>query len=530
MSEGARHRGGQYDERQRVDTRLNPDSIRTTAEASTMDSDLSVTAVRGTFWVYLSFLSGKGLTFLSTVILARFLTPEHFGLVAYSLLAVQYLDVLSSFGMGSAVIARREKLREAANAAFIMSLLVGSLLFLAAWFSAPYLATFFREPAVTDLFRALAIVLPLGSLGIVPSAMLEREMRFRTRLIPDITRNIIKGGLAVALAWQGFGAWSIIYGHIAGDVVAMILMIWLARWRPTMQHDRRVLREMAWYGWHSTLVGMVGAFRNQVDYILIGRLIGTQALGLYTLAYRIPDLLLRHINNSVGRVTLPILARTQNDESRLGMMYFAYLRYTALMIFPAGLGLAITAPILIRLFFTSEWEAAIPVMQWITIAVAVGSIGHAPGVLYKSISRPDILNKLAIVKAIFAVGVLWYSTRFGIVGVAIAQVPVFAFGILLDTVVIWRVLHFELREFFRALAPATFATTAMGGLLWIATTLFGFSGVPGLIALATLGVITYALALFLASRETFSEITGVARAMISRRSGRSAPSPEPPPA
>ena len=134
--------------------------------------DISRQAVHGSLWTYLAFLGGKLLSFFTTVVLARLLLPEEFGLVGYCIIALQYLSLLNLFGMDVALISRRDKLQEAANAALLVNIATGAILFAAGWVAAPAIAGFFRAPAVTPLFRALAISLPLSALGAVPDAQI----------------------------------------------------------------------------------------------------------------------------------------------------------------------------------------------------------------------------------------------------------------------------------------------------------------------------------------------------------------------
>src|SRR5574338_572350 len=179
-----------------------------TVSESKPTSSLTQKTVKGFFWAYASFLGGKGLNFLTTIILARLLLPEEFGLVGYCLVVIQYVDILNSAGIDTALIARREKVQEAANAAFVANILFGVLCFAISWLIAPLVGAFFKTPDVVPLFRVMGLSLPLTGLGIVPDAMLKREMKFQTTIIADLTRNFMKGAISIILALLNFGVWS----------------------------------------------------------------------------------------------------------------------------------------------------------------------------------------------------------------------------------------------------------------------------------------------------------------------------------
>jgi O-antigen/teichoic acid export membrane protein len=480
-------------------------------------TDISKHAVQNTFWAYMSFLLGKGLTFVATIILARLLAPEQFGLMGYCLIAIQYLDILNTFGMDTALISRRDKLEPAANAAFMVSIGMSVLLFGLAWFSAPVIAAFFDEARVIELFRLLAFVLPISALAMVPRAMIKRNLRFKAKLIPDIGHNLAKGLASILLAWSGFGVWSLIWGQLIGEVVSTLALWWVARWRPTFQFERQVTREMLSFGGHMISVGLVGALRNNIDYLFVGRVLGAAALGYYTIAYRIPELVIRNLNFVVGNVAHPLLARLQADSQHLRSVYFSYIRYISLFTFPAGVGIALTADPFIRFFYTSKWEAAIFPMQCVALALAIASVGHVPGVLYKAVNRPEILNQTTLVKMPVTIAALWYATGWGINGVAASQVALAIFYVVLDSVVVSRIIEFRMGAFFKALAPALAGSAVMAAALVLVNESVSPTGLAGLITLIIVGLASYLGTLAFVSRETVAQAyTVVMRAAVAR--------------
>ena len=466
--------------------------------------DVSGETVRGSLWTYLSFVCGKALNFGATVILARLLLPQQFGVMGYCLLALQYLSILNFIGV-DALISRRTELKEAANAAFIVNLVTGALLFAAAWTFAPLLARFFRTEEITPLFRLLAVSLPITALGGVPEALLQRALRFKARLLPELGRSVFKGVVSVVLAWRGFGVASLIIGQIAGELVATAAVWSLVRWRPTAVFNRRVTQEMMIYGFHIVAISLLGALFGNVDMIFVGRILGAQALGYYTLAYRIPDLVLTSTNTVVGRVAFPIFCRLQSDADELRSTFFSYIRYMSLLIFPAGAGLAITAAPFILFFYSTRWSPSIPVMQLIAIALAISSIGYVPGVLYKATNRPQILTKLALIKLGPAAAIFWYTTRWGITGVACGQIASGIFNVILDNVVVSRVLSFPLTRSLKALAPAAASSTLMGLAGVAAAPWLALHGIAGMVSLVVLGIAVYSVSLLALSRDSIRE-------------------------
>lgn len=487
-----------------------------TVATAAQRADLSKQAVQSTAWAYGSFVSGKFLVFISTIILVRLLLPSEFGLMGYCLIAMQYLDILNGFGVGHALIARREKIEEAANAAIIIGLGSGLVLFALAWFSAPLLAAFFADDRITNLFRALAIVIPISAVGAVPSALIQRGLRFRAKFVPDIGRSIAKGGISIVLAWQGFGVWSLIAGQIAGEVVATLVLFALAGWRPTRRLDRQVTREVMGFGTHIISIGIAGAIIVNLDYLLVGKVLGAAALGYYTFAYRIPELIIRNTNFVIGRVAFPLLAQVQSDADELRLAYGTMLRYVALFTIPAGIGLALIAPRFVDAFFPDRWEPATQVMQLISLSLAISSVGHLPGIIYKSINRPEILNQLSAIKLVATGGLLWYCVRWGIVGVAAGQVALAVLFVVIDMVVVARVLNYRAWDAMRAIAPALACTQVMAGTVVLLDRGLAPNGIGGLLAIVIVASLVYVATLMTVSGETIASAREVVRSAMSR--------------
>lgn len=473
-------------------------------------------AVRGTFWSFLSYASGRLVTFVTTLILARLLAPEEFGVIAYCTLVIAYLDLLNNFGVGHALIARRDRLEEAQNAAFVVS--VGSSLFLYAgvWFAAPSIAAFFNEPQVTPLLRVLSVGLLLVGVGTVPMAMLQRDLRFKAYLLPGIVRNVIKAVVAVGMAWQGFGVWSLVVSELVNKVLEVIIPWLIMRWRPSRAFDARVMREMLGYGVHIMGVSLVGSFMVNVDYLLVGRLLGAAALGYYTMAFRIPELVIRSVGQIVSTVAFPVLAHTQSDPEKTHEVYFAYLRYMALVTFPAGVGLALLAPALVQVFFAEVWRPMTAPMQCIALASAFSIVSYLSGIIYNAIGRPDLTLKLSLVKLPIVVIVLYIGTFWNITGVAAGHVALTLICMALDLVMIQRVTGVSLIGVWHAIRPALLGAGVMAAVIGALDAMLMGAPIAQLAALPLLGVLVYVGTIWIAGREMFREARSVLRASLVR--------------
>ena len=245
-------------------------------------------ASRGLGWNYLSFGLGKILNLITISILAHLLVPEYFGIVGLATLTMDYLAVFRDLGLGAAIIQRKRSIEEAANTAFILNLLAGSTLTLLTFLLAPLAANFFHEQQVVPVMRWLGFTFLINSFGSVHNVLLQRDLNFKRKIIPDLGNSIVKGVISISLALAGFGVWALVIGQLVGTVAATIILWIIQPWRPQLVWKTSIAKELFRYGSSILGVNLLGVWVDSFDYLLIGRIYAATSLAIYTLGYRCP--------------------------------------------------------------------------------------------------------------------------------------------------------------------------------------------------------------------------------------------------
>ncbi|HKP54316.1 MAG TPA: lipopolysaccharide biosynthesis protein [Chloroflexia bacterium] len=484
-------------------------------------------AAQGAAWNYAAFLVSKGLLFVATLILARLLTPEEFGLVGMALLVITVLEIFRDFGIGAALIYRQgeEEREAAANVAFWLSASIGIALFTLNWFLAPVTVQFFKtgNPAraelMATLLRVLGFSLLFASLGSTHDALLQKEINYRRRMVPEVGRTLVKGTLSVVLALIGWGVWSLVIGQVVGEGIATILLWATSKWRPRRVLDRSLLRPMAGYGSQIMMSNGLGTMVADIDYFIIARLLGEAALGLYTLAFRIPEMIISNLSRAVSAVAFPVAARLQADLPAMREAYLRMQHYMLLILAPLGFGLAAATPTIMHALFQARWDPAIPVMQLLSVYMVLGAISHWPGVVYKAVGRPGILNTLSFVKLSLLVPVLWTGAAIAsIEGVAWGQVIVQSVGIAIDMVVIARFVNISVTSNLRAIWPPFGAAIVMALAMWAVMMLDStLTSIPVLALAVMVGAVTYLGMVWLLDRRAVRGLVTLGTGVFRRR-------------
>jgi len=413
---------------------------------------------------------GKVVVLLTTVVLTRLLAPEQFGLVALALVMTTYAQGLADAGVAQALVYLP---RSAATdrAALFCSTVLGALLALLGVLVAPALADFFHQPDLVPLVRLLALSLLTGAIGAVPEALLRRSMRFRRLTAATVVRSLTTGVVSIGLAFAGFGAWALAWGVVAGSVIYSASTWALLQERPDCRIWRisgRELRRLLAYGIPAASSSLLAGVVMDVDYLIIGQRLGAEALGYYTLAFRIPELLIMNVFYVISSVTFPLYSSARADQEGLRRTYALSVRMQSLYGLCAGIGIAVVAPLIVPIVFGEAWQGAIAPLIALSLYAACRSLGVGSNDVYKALGRPGVSVKISLLRLAILVPVLIVATRWGITGVAWAQAATSLLFVLLMQAVACRLLKMRGTVLLAAVSPALMTGAAVaitGGLL-----------------------------------------------------------------
>jgi len=477
-----------------------------TIQPSSPSHEMARKVSKGVGWNYLSYGLSKTISLLTVSILARFLTPESFGVVALATLAIEYLSIFNDFGLATALIHRRENLEEASNIVFTINLIVSICLTLITFLVSPIVASFFREVELIPILRWLGLSFTLNALGSVHKARLQREMQFGRKLIPEVGNNVVKGIVSLALATAGYGAWSLVYGQLSGLAISNILLWIVIPWVPRLILIAKTATQLFNYGFSIMADKALTILGDSFDYLLIGRFFTSASLGIYTLAYKLPELLVITTLNVLAGVFFPAFSTIQNQPEVLKKSFLASTKYVQLLVTPICLGMIVAADPIIKVVFGAQWLEAIPLMQILSMYTLVLSIGYHAGDVYKAIGRPDILIKLSIPILIIRIIAIWIGAQQGLMGVAYGHLTATCIELIIRTIVTIRIIKISLLDIIKQL------TAFIGGAVLLATstpTLMATSElqpVVRLIAVGFAGAIGYMGTIWFIERESLIKL------------------------
>ncbi|KPJ89074.1 MAG: hypothetical protein AMJ53_16080 [Gammaproteobacteria bacterium SG8_11] len=417
--------------------------------------NLASITLRGTAWKYTAFYIGKFIVFIATVLLARLLSTDDFGVVGYAVTAIGFLEILKELGISQALIYYQDKPNVTVTA-FWLSMGISLALCTLAWVGAPLVGAFFQDARAVWVTRVLVLSFPLSALGSTHETLLLIDLAFSRKVVPDFVEAFVRGLISISLAVLGFGHWSLVIGQLGGTAAAVIAYWLLVAWRPSLHFSYSTAIDLLGYGLPMLGAEITARLALNTDYLIVGRYLGAKQLGVYTLAFRIPELVIQQFSTTVANVVFPVLTKIREDTDTLTRGFLKLTRYVSLLTVPLGLGLALLADAFVFALFTDKWVAAIPIMRAISINKTLTSLSFNAGTIYKAQGKPGILTRLSLLRLSILVPLLYWAVTgpASLIAVGWVQVGVAVVGTTVNIIVALRMLRISFTHLLVTLRPA----------------------------------------------------------------------------
>ena len=458
---------------------------------------LSKKVVRGGIWVFGLRFTNRGLGFIRTIILARLLAPEDFGLLGIAMLAIATLETFSQTGFQTALIQKKGNVESYLDTAWTVSAVRGILLFLILFFCAPLVASFFNSPQATLVIKVIAVSTLLSGFRNVGILFFQKELEFNKQFTYEFSAALTDLAISISLAFILRNVWALVWGGLAANFVRLFMSYILHLYRPQVRFDKGEFKELFGFGrWvlgSSILVFLV----TQGDDIFVGKILGVTALGLYQMAYLISNLPATEITHVISKVTFPAYSKLQNDVKRLRGAYLDTLQLTAFVSIPMAGGIFILAPEFTQILLGAKWMPMVPAMQVLVLAGLVRSIAATTGPIFYGVGRPRIDTTWQVIRLIVLIALIYpFTMRWGILGASIAVL----FSILVSTIgfsfMVIKIIRCEVKSFGKMVVLPLLYSIIMIIVVIILKGSMQLIGVLEFFFLVGVGVLSYFLVTF----------------------------------
>jgi len=448
--------------------------------------------VRSGFWVGLAQLSGNTLQLVRSIVLARLLVPEVFGLMAACLTVTRGIELFSETGVRPALIHRRERFEDARDTGFCIMIGRGVVLTIVACGIAPLAAWYYGQPRLTSLICVLALSLGISGFTNINTVRLEKDLDFRRLAMAEQLGVFGSFVIVVGLAYWFRSVWALVVGQVLGAGFNVLASYVVVPGRPRLRFNSTVARELMGYGRFITGLTIVLFLTTELDNIVVGKVLGMEQLGYYLIAYTLANLPATHISKVISRVLFPVYSVLRDDRSRLTAAYVGVLQVVASFCLAAAAGMIVLAHDIISVAYGTKWLGSVQPLRILALFGGIRAIGAINGYLYNGIGKPNIpfytnLGKLAVILAFIVPA----TKAYGLVGVSLAvTIPMIVFYFVEIAVLDWTGAV-PWRATLSAMRSPVLTTVGMSIVVVGARQALAPVGVIGLLVLVGCGVLAF---------------------------------------
>lgn len=472
----------------------------------------------GALWSFAESWVGQFLQLLIFIILARYLKPYEFGLVATAMLFCQLFQSTFLAGISTPLIRMTNNDRAVDNTGFTLAAGLGGIMVALLLASANWLERIYAMPGLTSLIHILSLGSFISSLAVAQQAWMIRNLRFRPLALRTALATGIGGVISVGLALQGYGAMSLAAYYVVSAALGLAVLWTCSPWRPVFAWERGAAGEIIRYGRHVSATGVVNFVNENADVLVIGYVLGPAAAGIYVVGKRAFTAANALLAGALSRLAVPVFSQLHEDRPRLASAFLRAVKTTSIVTTPAFIGLALLAPEFLMLFFGPQWLEAIIVMQALCFVGVIQSLGLYNHALILALGKPHWQTALTLLYAAINLATFVLVTRFGIAAVAVAFAVRAYILYPLSIALVMRLIPVSTRLYLKALRVPLVGTAIMAlGVILLRELIHDWSALFRLIALTAGGGIIYIASLLLIGRTELNELRHLRSAMKAKR-------------
>jgi O-antigen/teichoic acid export membrane protein len=373
-------------------------------------------ALSGVFWSSIQLFGNQIVSFVISVVLARLLLPEEFGLIAMIMVFTGLGQVLIDSGLSSSLIRTEHPTDVDYSTVFYFNLLGSTIIYGILYFLAPYIAEFYSQNILTAIIRIYTLIFIINAFATIQNTRLTKNMEFKTLMIVNTPSLIISGIVGIVMAYYGYGVWSLVWSRIAQSLAATIQLWYWAKWKPLLVFSRQKFKQHFNFGFKLMFSAVLDNFFNNAYPIIIGKFFAPAQVGFYTKAEGLKMRPVSIISGLVSKITYPLFSEIQNDDKRLKSVYKRIMQMVIFLIAPTLIFIAVLGEPIFRFIYTEKWLPAVPYFQILCVAGILYPI-HAYNLQILNVKgRSDLFLRLEIIKKVLITLTIIVAIQFGIYG------------------------------------------------------------------------------------------------------------------
>lgn len=420
----------------------------------------------GIMWNALELLSGKFIQIVITIILARILTPEDFGIIALLVIFTELSKVLLDSGFSQALIRRDNNSDIDYNSVFYFNIFIGIIIYIILFVSAPFISDFYEYPALTDISRIIFLTIIINSFSVVQNAIVIKDMNFKILAKRTIISNFVAGLIAVYLAYEDFGVWALVNQMIIISILRVILLWSSSPWKPSLSFSTSPIKELFPFSKNILFSGFIDVLASNIQVLLIGKFYSQAEIGFYSQAKLLSTIPSQTLTSIVKNVTFPSMSKIKDEKEKLKTVFRKIISLSVYIVFPFMLVLIAIAEVLIPLLLGNKWIPAIDYFMLLCIIGAIYPLYTINQNIFLASGNSKLLLNVSIAKRVITILSILITIKFGVLTLVIGQVISTVINTLITMYYSGKEIDYTLKEQFEDLQKIFYISIIMFTIIY----------------------------------------------------------------
>lgn len=416
----------------------------------------------GMFWKMGERIFAQGVSFIVSLILARILSPDDYGVIAMILVFINLANVFVSNGFSVALIQKNNASELDFSTMFYCSLLISIITYMILFVLSPFIGSFYQHETLSPLLRVLGLKLIINSINSIQHAYISRKMEFKKFFYSTSIGTFISAIVGIYMAYHGFGAWALVAQYLVNSIIDTIVLFFTVEWKPKLIFSKERASVLLSFGWRVTLADFVATAYNEMRSLVIGKYYTSADLAYYNKSEQFPKLFVNNIMTTVSSVLFPALANVSDEKEKIRAMTRMAIRMTCYIIFPLMVGMMIVATPLVRLLLTDKWLPVVPYLQIACISYAILPLNNTNVQAIKAMGEGNTYLRIELLKKLFGILIIFLTAQINVMAVAISAVVIAFIYLVINIVPNGRILNYGLGKQMKDILPSLLASIIMG--------------------------------------------------------------------
>lgn len=464
-----------------------------------------VEVIKSLLWKLLEKCSVQGVSFIVTVILARILSPDEYGIVAIVTIFLHFSNILIEGGFSTALIQKKGYDNKDFSTIFYFSLATATIIYAILFVSSGAIASFFNVPQLIPIIRVLGITVFFCAINSIQKAYVSKKLLFKKMFYSSLVAAVISGGIAIFLASNGWGVWALVYYSLISQTLMTAVMWFFVKWRPILTFSKDSFKKLFSFGWKIMTTHVIISIFANIRSIIISKFYTATMLAYFDKGKQLPALAMENINSSIQAILFPVFSEAQDDKSKVKRMIRRSIRTNCLFIFPMMVALVVMAETLVVTIYTEKWIMMVPYVQIFAISYILMPMQLANIEAIKSLGYSDITLKLEIIKKIIEVAILVISSIMGVLAIAWGVVIYNFICLFINLFPNTKLLNYSFKEQLQDFVPQLLTAISMGVCIFL-TTYIPVDNIILLLIQFIVGILSYFLICKASRMESFEYV------------------------